>query len=668
MNRTEAEEKITLLRKELNRHNHLYYVLAKPHISDREYDHLYKELESLEKEFPDLLAPDSPTLRVGGEPLTEFKHVRHTVPMLSLDNTYATDDLMEFDKRLHRLLSGRAFTYILEPKIDGVAISLRYENGILVSGSTRGDGTTGDDITNNLRTIRSIPLSLTTKEPPPSVLELRGEVYMNTEGFKKLNAVRNEAGQEPFANPRNAAAGSLKLLNSRMVAQRPLDSVFYATGELQGIAFDTHEQLVTSLEALGFKIAPKHWSCRNIEEVLESLKTLQAMRHGFPFEMDGGVIKVNQRDLYPVLGATAKSHRWQVAYKYEPERAVTRIMGITVQTGRTGVLTPVAELDPVPLAGSVVRRATLHNADEIERKDIRVGDRVIVEKAGDVIPAVVEVDMSARNGKEHIFKMPASCPVCGCAVTKKEDEVALRCENLQCPAQIKRWIRHFASRGAMDIEGLGESLVEQLVDNDLVHDPSDLYKLTDDRVAGLERMGSKSAANLLAGIEASKNRDLARLIFALGIRHIGARSARTLEEHFDSIDELAHSQKDRLETIEDIGPVVAESVVTFFGQKRHRDILDRLKTNNVNTVRTRTKLTQEGRLAGKTFVLTGTLSSMTREQAEEKIRALDGATVSSVSKKTSYVVTGEDPGSKLAKAKRLGIDILDEDQFLKMLG
>lgn len=668
MNRREAEKRVAHLRKELNRHNYLYYVLAKPEISDRKYDLLHSQLEQIEKQYPDLVSLDSPTLRVGGAPLTEFAHVRHMVPMMSLDNTYARDELCEFDNRLRRLIGRRAFSYVVEPKIDGVAISLRYENGILAVGSTRGDGNTGDDITSNLRTIRSIPLRLRVKDTAPAIMEVRGEVYMMKDGFAMLNKVREEAGEEPFANPRNAAAGSLKLLDSKIVATRPLDAVLYTVGELEDIAFDTHRELIETLRQFGFRTTPRYWKCHDIGAVLKSLDKLESMRHSFPFEIDGGVIKINERNLYNVLGTTAKSPRWAVSYKYEPEQAETRIKNITVQVGRTGVLTPVAELDPVPVAGSIISRATLHNADDIKRKDVRIGDRVVVEKAGEVIPAVVEVNKSVRTGRETVFEMPGKCPVCGEQVTRRECEVALRCENLQCPAQIKRWIRHFASRGAMDIEGLGQALVEQLVDNKLVHDPANLYGLTKEQVAGLERMADKSAQNLLDGIKESKGRDFWRVIFALGIRHVGARSAQMLEEHFKDMRALMSARMDILEGIPDIGPVVAESITDFFRQKRNRDIIKRLQKAGFRFERSKTVAAERaGKLAGKIFVLTGTLSAFTRDETGEKIRALGGTVSSSVSKKTTYVVAGTDPGSKLANARKLGIEVLDENQFLKLL-
>ena len=666
MNKDRAAKRIAELRDQLNRHNRLYYVEARPELSDREYDALYDELKALETDCPELTTHDSPTQRVGGEPLTEFVSIRHTMPMMSLDNTYSKDEMREFDKRLHRLLGDRDFTYVLEPKVDGVAVSLRYENGLLTVGATRGDGRTGDDITTNLRTIRDLPLRLATSRPP-ALLEVRDEVYMTKHGFARLNEQRQEAGQEPFANPRNAAAGSLKLLDSRIVAQRPLATVFYALGQAEGMEFATHEALITSLRELGFNATPKFWTCPGIDVVLDRLDELEAMRHEFPFEMDGAVIKVDQRNLYPDLGATAKSPRWQIAFKYEPERAETTVKAITVQVGRTGVLTPVAELEPVLVAGSTVGRATLHNADDIQRKDIRVGDRVLIEKAGEVIPAVVSVISAARSGKEEVFEMPAACPVCGGSVSQREGEVALRCENLQCPAQIKRWLRHFASRGAMDIGGLGESLVEQLVDAGLVHDPADLYALEAEHVADLERMAEKSARNLADGIAASRKRDFWRAIFALGIRHVGARSAQTLEEHFPDIDALAGANAEALEEIPDIGPIVAAAIVDFFAHERNRDVIARLRAAGVSLARPKSTGPVSDRLTGMTFVLTGGLEALTRDEAGEKIRVRGGKVSSSVSKKATYVVAGSDPGSKLAKARALGVQVLDEQAFLRLL-
>ena len=667
MNQEKISKRIKELRSEINRHNLLYYVKAAPEISDREYDALYTELEKLEAQAPHLITPDSPTQRVGGQPLEGFAEVSHSVPMMSLANTYSPDELLEFDTRTRKLMDRRRFSYALEPKIDGVAVSLRYENGILKLGSTRGDGRKGDDVTSNIKTIKSVPLKLAGSHPP-DVLEVRGEVFIPTASFRKLNEQRELEGGEPFANPRNAAAGSLKLLDPRTVAERPLDAVFYAVGETSEEPFATHEELTACLAGLGLKTVPRLWVCDSIGEVLDALNELKKLRHSFDFEIDGAVIKVNEREFYERLGSTAKSPRWAIAYKYEPERTETTIRGITVQVGRTGALTPVAELDPVPLAGSTISRATLHNADEIRRKDIRVGDRVVIEKAGEVIPAVVSVNTSARTGGEIEFVMPENCPVCGEKAARREGEAAYRCENMQCPAQIKRWLRHFAARGAMDIEGLGSVLVEQLVDVCGVKDPSDLYGLKLGEVAGLERMAEKSAQNLLAGIEASRERDLWRLIFGLGIRHVGARSAQTLEEHFEDIFSLAGAGTEELKGVPDVGPVVAESIAAWFREKRNTEILARLKDAGVNTKRLASASPAGNLFAGKSFVLTGTLPSMTRDEASEKIRAQGGIVSSSVSKKTSYVLAGEEAGSKLAKAEKLGVQIIDEAAFLRMIG
>jgi len=665
MNIAEAGKKINQLRETIERHNRLYYVLAKPEISDREYDRLYTELEALERQFPDLILPDSPTQRVGGEPLTEFHQVRHRVPMMSLANTYSREELVNFDERLKRLLPGEKIEYVLEPKIDGVAISLRYEKGRLVLGSTRGDGTTGDDITVNLRTIKSIPLRLAGGKLPP-VFEARGEVFMTHEGFLALNREREKQGLELFANPRNAAAGSLKLLDSREVSKRPLDVIIYAVGELAGIDFATHEQMIENLKAFGLKTPPKYWTCSSIDEAFRALDELKATKSKFEFDMDGGVLKVNDRTLYDRLGATAKSPRWAVAYKYEPERSETTLKSITVQVGRTGVLTPVAELEPVFLAGSTINRATLHNAEEIQRKDIRIGDRVVIEKAGEVIPAIVEVNKAARKGNESVFTMPKKCPVCGGEITRGEGEVAFRCENLHCPAQLKRWLRHFAARGAMDIEGLGEAIIDQLVDNKMVASPADLYFLKQEQFAELERMADKSAANLTAGIEESKKRDLWRLIHALGIRQVGSKMAQNLENRFNSLDEIMAAGQETLETIHDMGPVAAASIVAFFKSERNQQLIARLKQAGLCFAASENKSSSSKKLAGKTFVLTGALSRP-RLETEELIRAHGGQVSSSVSKKTSYVVAGAEPGSKLTKAKKLGITVLNEDEFNTLL-
>jgi DNA ligase (NAD+) len=661
----QAKQRIEELRAEIERHNRLYYIDAAPEITDREYDALLQSLEDLEQQFPELASPTSPTRRVGGAPLEHFENVRHAVPMMSLSNTYSKEELVEFDRRIRKLLPEEVFSYILEPKIDGVAISLRYENGELVQALTRGDGTTGDDVTANIRTINSIPLRLADMMPP-AVLEVRGEIYMDTSGFAKLNERRQEAGMEPFANPRNACAGSLKQLDPREVAKRPLDAIFYATGELDGMTFDTHEKMLQTLRNYGLRITPNYWLRSSIEEILDQLDELESMRHAFPFEMDGGVIKVNERRLYEPLGSTAKSPRWAVAYKYEPEQAETILHAISIQVGRTGVLTPVAELEPVQLAGTTVKRATLHNEDEIRRKDIKVGDRVVVEKAGEIIPAVVRVVTDQRTGSEQDFTMPTACPVCGGDVEKREGEVALRCINLQCPAQVKNWLAHFASRGAMDINGLGESLVEQLVDSGLVKNPAELYSLTKAEVLGLERMGEKSADNLIQGIEESKARPFERVLFGLGIRHVGKGAAILLAKAFKNIEALMAADPEQLESIRDIGPIVGRSVVDNFKSPDTRAVIDRLRKAGVNFEQEEEVGSTE--LEGLTFVLTGSLDTMTRDEAGEKIRARGGTVSSSVSKNTSYLVAGESAGSKLDKAEALGVTVLTEEQLIALLG
>ena len=660
-----AKQQIEELQLEIERHNQLYYIDATPEITDREYDQRLQSLEQLEQEFPEFANTTSPTQRVGGAPIDRFDNVKHAVPMMSLSNTYSKEELVEFDRRIRKLIPEETFDYILEPKIDGVAISLRYENGELIRAATRGDGSAGDDVTSNVRTISSIPLRLADMMPP-AVLEVRGEIYMDTAGFSQLNEKRQEAGFEPFANPRNACAGSLKLLDPREVANRPLDAIFYATGQLDGISFETHEQMLLSLKNYGLRITPTYWLENHIEAILQRLDELENMRHEFPFEMDGGVIKVNERTLYEDLGFTAKSPRWAVAYKYEPEQAETTLHAISIQVGRTGVLTPVAELEPVQLAGTTVKRATLHNEDEIRRKDIQIGDRVMVEKAGEIIPAIVKVLTEKRTGVETPFTMPTTCPVCGDEVEKREGEVALRCINLQCPAQVKNWIAHYASRGAMDINGLGESLVVQLVDSGLVKNPAELYALKKVEMLGMERMGEKSAEKLIKGIEESKQRPFEKVLFGLGIRHVGKGAATILAREFKTIDALMVADTQRLETIRDIGPIVGKSVIEYFHSTETRTLIEQLRTAGVKLEQETTGGSNE--LDGLTFVLTGSLENMTRDEGGDKIRARGGKVSGSVSKKTSYLVAGESAGSKLTKAEALGVTILSEEQFIALLG
>jgi len=663
LNSTEARKEIEKLCCEIDLNNHLYYEKAHPLISDREYDEMVRRLEELEAQFPELARPDSPARRVGGKPLKEFKSVRHAVPMISLANTYSKEELAEFDVRVRKLLGDTPYTYILEPKIDGVAISLRYEQGILVRAVTRGDGTTGDDVTANIKTIRSIPLRLTSC--PPQVLEVRGEVYMTRTGFRALNEERQESGLEPFANPRNACAGSLKQLDPRIVAQRPLDALFYGLGECSE-PFKTHEEMLTALTQYGLRITPQFWICDQITAVLEKLDVLAGLRESFPFEMDGGVLKVNQRALYETLGSTAKSPRWAVAYKYEPEQAETRLKEITLQIGRTGVLTPVAELEPVQLAGTVVKRATLHNEDEIRRKDIRIGDRVLVEKAGEIIPAVVRVVPEKRTGAEQPFDMQSACKALGINPVKIEGEVAWRIDDLHHPAMLKRWLTHFASRNGMDIDGLGESIVEQLVDTGLVKSPADLYDLKKDQLLALEGFKEKKAQNLIDGIQASRNRPFDRILFALGIRHVGSGSARVLAQNFPDIKSLEAAEVQTLEALRDIGPVVGKSIFDFFKKESNRQLVERLSAAGIHVQASERSGSSE--LAGLTFVLTGTLESLSREEAGDRIRACGGTVSSSVSKNTDYLVAAEKAGSKLEKARELGVKILSEPEFLALPG
>ncbi|MDH3346298.1 MAG: NAD-dependent DNA ligase LigA, partial [Kiritimatiellaceae bacterium] len=530
---------------------------------------------------------------------------------------------------------------------------------------TRGDGTAGDDVTSNIRTIQSIPLHLSDMMPP-AVLEVRGEIYLDLIGFSKLNEQRQEAGLEPFANPRNACAGSLKLLDPSEVAKRPLDAIFYATGQLDGILFETHEKMLKSLKGYGLRSTPSYWISNTIEDLLDQLDLLENMRHEFPFEMDGGVIKVNDRRLYKDLGYTAKSPRWAVAYKYEPEQAETTLHEISIQVGRTGVLTPVAELDPVQLAGTTVKRATLHNEDEIRRKDIKVGDKVIIEKAGEIIPAIVKVVTEKRTGEESDFTMPTACPICSGEVEKREGEVALRCINLQCPAQVKNWIAHYASRSAMDINGLGESLVEQLVDSGLVKNPAELYSLKKEEILGLERMGDKSATNLIKGIEESKLRPFEKVLFGLGIRHIGKGAATLLANKFKNVDALMSADIPHLESIHDIGPIVGRSVIEYFQKADTRAVIEQLRAVGVNFEQAESTISNE--LEGLTFVLTGSLETMTRDEGGDRVKLRGGKVSSSISKNTSYLVAGENAGSKLSKAEVLGVTILDEEQFIALLG
>ena len=564
-----VEKRIAALRSEIEEHNRRYYEEAAPTISDREYDRLYRELLDLEERYPQFLTLDSPTRRVGEGPLKAFSQITHRVPMLSLDNTYSEEEVGAFYRRMEKLLPNEKIPVVVEPKVDGVAVSLLYEKGRLQYAATRGDGTTGDDITQNIRTIRSVPEQL--KNGAPRLFEVRGEVFMTKEGFARLNAERSEAGLPVFANPRNSAAGSLKQLDPAITAQRPLGVVFYGTGAVEGIELTHHSKLFALLKKLGLPCSERWWAAESLEEILQAIRELEKLRHDFVYETDGAVVKVDNFAQRESLGMTAKSPRWAMAFKYEAEQVETKLLDILMQVGRTGVLTPVAALEPVFVSGSTVSRATLHNEEEIRRKDIRIGDTVVIEKAGEVIPAVVSVRTDLRDGSERKFRMPAKCPVCGSKVVKDEGQVAVRCVNAQCPAQLKRRIEHFASRGAMDIEGLGEAMVEQLVSRGLVSQVSDIYRLTNDDLVGLERMGEKSVANLLGAIEQSKQQPLWRLLFGLGILHVGVSAARALADHFPNLDALMEATPEELQRIPDVGEVVGASIVAVFprtGQSR----------------------------------------------------------------------------------------------------
>ncbi len=664
MDETEAAERIKELRHEIEGHNRRYYEEAAPTISDREYDTLYRELSDLEKRFPNLATPDSPTQRVGGQPLKAFGQITHRVPMLSLDNTYSEEEITYFYRRLERLLPNKKIPVVIEPKVDGVAVSLLYEQGKLRYAATRGDGTVGDDITQNILTIRSLPKQL--KGDVPEVLEVRGEAYLNKAGFEKLNTERREAGLPEFANPRNAAAGSLKQLDPSIAAKRPLGVVCYGTGLIEGLNLDKHSALFALLKKLGLPGSEKWWLADSVDEILHAIHELDRIRHNFAYQTDGAVVKVDAFSQREVLGFTAKSPRWAIAFKYEAERVETRLLDILVQVGRTGTLTPVAALEPVVVSGSTVSRATLHNEEEIARKDIRIGDTVLIEKAGEVIPAVVSVRTDLRKGGEKKFRMPKQCPECGSAVVKDEGQVAIRCVNSQCPAQVRRRIEHFASRGAMDIEGLGEAVVNQLAQQKLLGDVGDIYSLKADALIELERMGEKSVSNLLEAIEHSKTRPLWRLLFGLGVLHVGVSASRALVDHFPNLDAIRESSIEELQQIPDVGEVVGQSIHQFFREPHNLALIEKLRRAGL-------RFEAEPKMEGTaspfkktTWVITGTLSQ-SRDEIAELIRARGGKVSGSVSKKTSYVLGGEEAGSKLEKAQKLGVRVLDETAFRKML-
>jgi len=661
-----VKAEVERLRRDINRHSRLYYVLAEPEITDKEYDRLYRRLQDLEAQYPSLITDDSPTQRVGGEPLKEFQSVRHDEPMLSLDNTYSADEVAEWVARVQRLLPGEAVAFAVELKIDGVAVAVRYRDRKFVQGATRGDGVVGDDVSENLKTVRNLHPRLN-DSPPPGEIVIRGEVFLPKAAFEALNEQKTAAGERAFANPRNAAAGSLKLLDSRLTAQRPLAVFFYAVDSKTAAALKTQSEMLAALEKWDLPVNPNHRQCGNLDEIMAFSREWEDKRGNLPYEIDGLVIKVDDFDQQSRLGATSKSPRWAIAYKYSASQAQTRLSDILVQVGRTGVLTPVAVLEPVHLAGSTIARATLHNAEDIERKDIRIGDQVTIEKAGEVIPQVVGPVTALRTGGERLFRMPERCPVCSSHVVKLEGEVAHRCVNPSCPAQLKRALQHYGSRDAMDIEGLGEALVEQLVDSKQVREFSDLYRLTEKELIPLERMAEKSAENFVQAVADSKRRSLARLIFGLGIPQVGRHSAEILADIFPNVDDLAAATVEELDQIPEIGPKVADAIHAFFGQPEIQSVLKKLKKAGVNTERLPEEKKADGKFTGKTFVLTGELAGFTRSQAESRIKALGGRAAGSVSAQTDYVVAGADPGSKLDKARKLGVKILDEQEFRKLL-
>jgi DNA ligase (NAD+) len=662
LTKAKAQAEVGRLSRELNEHNHRYYVLSQPTITDYDYDQLLKRLEELERQFPELAAPDSPTRRVGGEPLKEFASVTHDPPMLSLDNTYSHDELREFDARVRKVVSKPA--YLVQQKIDGVAVSLRYEGFIFVRGATRGDGVRGDDITANLRTVSSLPLRLRREQRGFESFEVRGEAYMPRREFERINVEREDEGLATFANPRNATAGTLKLLDSKQVRQRRLDCIVHTVPrKIERIAAD-HEVL-DALTELGFRTAPESRLFDDIEQVVKYCDSWQPRRHDLPYDIDGMVIKVDRFSDREELGMTEKSPRWAVAYKYPPEEVETVVRRIFVSVGRLGTVTPVAEMDPVFISGTNVTHSTLHNIDEVERLDIREGDTVVIHKAGEIIPQVLRVVKEKRPRHARPFQMPRKCPACKTRLFKEADEVAWRCVNASCPAQLKARLLHFGSRGAMNIEGMGEKLVAQLVETGIVKSLADLYDLQFEPLAGLERMGEKSAASLLAGVASSRTRPLTRFLYGLGIRHIGVHAARLLVQAFGSWDRLAEMPTEKIAETPGVGPAVAESFRNFLADKENTVLIERLRRAGLQFEEKSAGGPKP--LAGRKFVLTGTLEHYSREQAAELIVSLGGSVSSSVSKKTDFVVAGAAPGSKHDRARELGVKVINEEEFNRLV-
>ena len=663
------QDEMNRLRTEIRHHDRLYYVEARQEISDQQYDALLQKLRDLESDHPDLVTPDSPTQRVGGEPLEGFEHVQHAVPMLSVDNTYDEGQLREFDDRVRRGLGSSGYQYVVDPKVDGVAASLTYEKGVLTQAATRGNGTTGDDVTLNARTIRSIPLKLD-GDGFPDLLDVRGEVYWPREDFLAYNARLEEAGKQAFANPRNATAGTLKQLDPKKVADRGLQFVAHGFGRVEPLDCDSSFELFERFKEWGITVNPGSRLAKDMDEVVSLVHKWETRRHELAYEVDGLVIKVDRMSQREELGTTSKYPRWCIAYKYAAEQAESILLDVEFQVGKLGTITPRAIMEPVQLAGTTVRHASLHNFDQVERLDVRIGDTVIVEKAGEIIPQVVSVVKEKRPAGIKPIKRPTKCTVCGHAVEQDEGGVYIRCINPQCIAQRKERLIHFCSRDQMDIEGAGQALVEQLVDNKLVKDCSDLYLLHEkkDELLALERMGKKSVENLLAGIEASKEKSLSKLLGALNIRHVGSTTGELLAEHFGDIDSLAAADEEALTEVDGVGPELAESVSKFFASDDGRQLIERLKLAGLNVKQAKRKIAADSPFSGKTVVLTGTLEKMGRKEAQELIKQLGGKVSGSVSKKTDLVIAGEKAGSKLTKANELGIEVIDENEFLVRAG
>lgn len=665
----ESFSKIAELRQVIEYHNKRYYQQDAPEISDAEYDRLMRELQDLEHQYPDDMLYSSPTQRVGAAPLNKFASLKHPSAMLSLANAFSHEEIIDFDSRIKRLAGVDSISYVAEPKLDGLAVNLIYENGFFTRGATRGDGATGEDVTQNLKTISSLPLKMQSqgKRQIPSFIEIRGEVYIESEPFHKLNRRRIDKGEEPFANPRNAAAGSLRQLDSKITARRPLNIFFYGIGNVRGISFSTHWEVLQTLSGWGFPVNRLIKQAQDINACIQYFERIGNVRKTLPYEIDGIVLKVNELALQETLGNISRNPRWALACKFPAAQETTIIKDIIVQVGRMGTLTPVAIMEPVNVGGVMVSRATLHNKDEILKKDIRVGDTVVIQRAGDVIPEIVKVVSSKkRKDREEEFKMPVKCPECKSDVVRLEGEVAHRCVNISCPAQLKEHIRHFASRGAMDIEGLGEKVSAQLFDAKLIADPADLYSLTKDKLLELDRQAEKSAQNLIEAIQRSKNPSLDKFIYALGIRHVGERTAKLLTAHFGSIENLMTAKVEDLTTINEIGPEIAASIVEFFHERKNIEVMNKFRKAGMKPQKK--EVAGNAPLQGKSFVFTGTMKNTGRNEAKALVENLGGTVHSSVTKNTTYVVAGAEPGSKLDKARSSGIQILTENEFLKLIG